>query len=82
MQRKFAIVRLAAPAERREAEAEARVRLIRGRRALGLSQLALSQKLSISRDAVEDYEAARSRVPGWVLVAIERLVSAARKEAA
>jgi ribosome-binding protein aMBF1 (putative translation factor) len=80
--RKLAIVPALSPEERRECERDSRFDVVNGRRELGLTQLGLAQKLTISVSSVEDYETGKTKVPGWVLKAIERLVKAARREAA
>lgn len=54
------------------AEHEARVRFIRARRALGLSQTAIAIKLGCSVDSVELWERGKVRVPAWALVAAEK----------
>jgi DNA-binding transcriptional regulator YiaG len=54
------------------AEQEARVRFIRARRALGLSQTAIAIELGCSVDSVELWERGKVRVPAWALVAAER----------
>ena len=54
------------------AEQEARMRFIRARRALGLSQTAIALELGCSVDSVELWERGKVRVPAWALVAAER----------
>lgn len=61
-----------APADLRKAwETTARVRFIRSRRALGLSQGGAAALIHASADSVERWEAGRVRVPAWALVALE-----------
>lgn len=64
---------------RRQAETASRVRFIRARRANGWTQLACSQWLGVSVDAVELWERGKRRVPGWALCLVEE--SAARRAA-
>jgi hypothetical protein len=62
----------AAPADLRKAwETAARVRFVRSRRALGLSQGGAAALIHASVDAVERWESGRCRVPAWALVALE-----------
>lgn len=74
------------PEERRELDASIAVRFRAARHALGWTQLAAAQWLTVSRQSVEDWERGATRVPAWAIAAIERAAGERRgatvKEAA
>jgi DNA-binding transcriptional regulator YiaG len=57
-------------------EKEARNTFRALRRAAGLSQSALATRIECDQASVENWEAGRSRVPGWALLAVELIALA------
>lgn len=68
--------------DRPSCEAEAFRRVREGRRLLALQVLDYAIELGVSPDSIKDYLAGRTKVPGWVLIRVERLlVKSGRKVA-
>lgn len=59
------------------AEHQARLRFLRTRRSLGLTQASLASELGCSVDSVELWEGGKARVPAWVFET--EVMRAARK---